>query len=76
LEWSFCYEEIKAMKNVAMTIEGTEEEPVLVLRVGLNARFDKSRSGNTTIVATSNGNAPLPEPHDAIKFGLNVYTKE
>ena len=58
-------------KNVAMRIEGDK----LIVEVDLTKDFGNSKSGKTVIVASSEGNASLPEPYDNIKMGLNVYKK-
>lgn len=58
-------------KNVAMQMDGDE----LVIRVNVTKTFGKSKSGKTTIVATTEGNISLPEPHEEIKMGLNIYKK-
>ena len=58
-------------KNVAVRIEGDK----LMVEVDLNKDFGNSKSGKTIIVASSEGNASLPEPYEHIKMGLNVYKK-
>ena len=60
------------MMNVKTRIEGSK----LIIEVDLAERHGPSSSGKTVIVATSAGNQPLPSPHGAISFGLNVYTKK
>jgi hypothetical protein len=45
----------------------------LTITVHLSARLGPSSTGKTIIVATSNGSAKVPG-HEAVKFGLNVYT--
>lgn len=59
------------MKNVEMTVEGH----VLTIRVDLSKEFGPSSSGKTIIIATTEGNAPVPGREDA-KVGLNVYRKK
>ena len=56
------------MKNVEKSVEGN----VLVMRVDLTKQYGPSRSGKTTIVATTEGNVKVPE-HENIRVGLNVY---
>ena len=54
------------MQNVTHKIEGNE----LVIRVDLSVNLGPSKSGKTTMIATTNGNTKLP---DGTTFGLNVY---
>jgi hypothetical protein len=58
------------MKNVTLSVD----KNVLVIRVDLTQDFGPSSSGKTRIVATTAGNAEVPE-HDDIKLGLNVYRR-
>ena len=58
------------MKNVEMTVEGD----ILTLKVDLSKEFGPSSSGKTIIVATTEGNATVPDR--AEKVGLNVYRKK
>jgi len=56
------------MKNVNMRVEGDE----LVIRVNLKENHGPSKSGKTTIIASSEGNVSVPG--DAfVKIGLNIY---
>ena len=57
------------MKNVDMKIEGD----TLVVRVDLTRNFGKSKSGKSTIVASTDGNVSLPGKPE-VKIGLNLYT--
>ena len=57
------------MKNIEMTIEGN----VLTLIVHLNKNFGKSKRGKSIIIASTQGNQPLPGIED-IMIGMNVYT--
>lgn len=56
------------MKNVTMKVVGS----TLTITIDLSKTFGESRSGKTTIVATTQGNVPVPEGKGAI-LGLNVY---
>lgn len=56
------------MKNVEMSVAGN----VLTIKVDLTKTFGPSKSGKTIIVATTEGNVPVPG-HDNIKVGLNIY---
>ncbi len=58
------------MENVKMAVEGEE----LVLRVNLKHRGEKSSTGKTVRVASTEGNIEVPG-FPAIKIGLNAYTK-
>ena len=73
-----CYnkhiaQEIKegeGMKNIEMTVNGD----ILTVRIDLSQRHGKSASGKNEIIASTEGNQSIPE-HDAVRIGLNVYTK-
>jgi hypothetical protein len=56
------------MQNVTMKTEGTK----LIITVDLNKDFGPSKSGKTTIIATTGGNVSAPE-NEKVKIGLNVY---
>lgn len=53
-----------------MAVDGT----ILTVKVDLAKEFGPSSSGKTIIVASTEGNAPVPGADD-IKVGLNVYKK-
>jgi len=57
------------MMNVKSTVKGTK----LIIEVDLAKDFGKSKSGKTTIIASTKGNKPI-EGTDAI-MGLNIYKK-
>jgi len=59
------------MKNVEMTQEGN----ILTIKVDLSKEFGPSSSGKTIIIASTEGNQPIPDKED-IKIGLNVYRKK
>jgi len=59
------------MKNVEMQVEGN----ILTIKVDLTKEFGPSSSGKTIIIASSEGNAAIPEKEE-IKIGLNVYKKK
>ena len=73
-----CYnkhiaQEIKegeGMKNIEMQIDGD----ILTVKIDLSQRHGKSASGKNEIIASTEGNQSIPE-HDAVRIGLNVYTK-
>lgn len=57
-------------KNVKMTKQGTK----LVLEVDLSKEFGSSKSGNSIIIASTEGNAVV-EGSEGVMVGLNVYRK-
>lgn len=58
------------MKNVKMRLEGD----TLVIEVDVTKEFGPSSSGKTIIIATTEGNVPVPG-REEVKVGLNVYKK-
>ena len=56
------------MTNVIAKVEGD----LLVLTVDLTVEGEKSKSGKSTLVASSRGNQAVPG-HENVKFGLNVF---
>jgi hypothetical protein len=59
------------MKNIEMNLEGN----ILTLKVDITKEFGPSSSGKTIIIATTEGNIPVPGK-DEVKIGLNVYKKK
>lgn len=57
------------MENVVMKREGNK----LIIEVDMSVDLGPSRSGKTRIIATTAGNAKVPES-DAM-IGLNVYKR-
>ncbi|MBF0497193.1 MAG: hypothetical protein HQK58_11570 [Deltaproteobacteria bacterium] len=57
------------MKNVEMTVV----DNILTIKVDLTQEFGPSSSGKTIIIASTEGNAPIPEREE--KVGLNVFKK-
>lgn len=57
------------MKNVEMQVSGD----ILTITVDLSKKFGKSGSGKSIIVASTEGNMPVP--NSDCKIGLNVYMK-
>jgi hypothetical protein len=57
------------MKNVEMTVEGE----TLIIKVDLSKDFGPSKSGETIIVASTEGNVAVPDRDE--KVGLNVYRR-
>lgn len=59
------------MENVQMTVEGN----VLVIQVKLDTDLGPSKSGKTTLIASTGGNQPVPGSKSATFVGLNVYKR-
>ncbi len=58
------------MKNVNLSVTGM----TLTITVDLSKDFGPSSSGKTTIIATTEGNVPVPGRDE--KIGLNIYKKK
>ena len=58
------------MKNVKLTVSGN----ILTITVDLTQEFGPSSSGKTIIIASTEGNFPLPGRTEVV--GLNVYRKK
>ena len=58
------------MKNVELSVKGD----ILTIVVDLTRDFGPSSSGKTIIVASTEGNFPLPGRKEVV--GLNVYRKK
>ena len=58
------------MKNVQLSVDGN----TLTITVDLTKEFGPSSSGKTIIIASTEGNFPLPERTEVV--GLNVYRKK
>lgn len=59
------------MKNIDMTVE----ENVLIIKVDLTKEFGPSASGKNIIIASTEGNVPIPG-RENVKLGLNVYRRK
>jgi hypothetical protein len=57
------------MKNVTAEVKGTQ----LVITVDLSKNFGKSKSGKTTIVASTEGNVTVAGAPEGFRLGLNAY---
>lgn len=55
-------------KNIVATLDGS----TLTLTIDISKQFGPSKSGKTTIVASSEGN----QKFGGVTIGLNVYTKD
>lgn len=60
------------MKNITTKFDA--KTGLLTLTIDTKKRLGPSASGKTTIIATTAGNAPLPEAPEII-MGINVYCK-
>lgn len=58
------------MKNVEMKVENGK---TLVIKVDLTKDFGPSKTGKTIIIASTEGNVPVPGRTEVV--GLNVYKK-
>jgi len=58
------------LKNVEISIQGD----TLTIKVDLTKSFGPSSSGKTVIIASTEGNYPLPGRKEVV--GLNVYRKK
>ncbi len=58
------------MKNVKLSVNGD----TLTITVDLTQEFGPSSSGKTTIIASTEGNFPLPGRAEFV--GLNVYRRK
>jgi len=59
------------MKNIKLEIK----ENKLMIEVDLTKNFGFSKSGKTTIIASSQGNQPISTGDDVVYLGLNIYKK-
>ncbi len=59
------------MKNVDLKLDGN----ILTIKVDISKEFGPSTSGKTIIIASTEGNKPVPGKED-VKIGLNVYKKK
>lgn len=56
------------MKNIELTTTGN----ILTIKVDLTKTFGPSKSGKTTIIASTEGNIGVPT-REEVRIGLNVY---
>ena len=56
------------MKNVELSITGN----ILTIKVDISKTFGASKSGKTTIIASTEGNIGAPTRED-VRVGLNIY---
>lgn len=56
------------MQNITLRRDGTK----LILEIDLSKDFGPSASGKTIIVASTRGNAPIPDTEDTF-IGINCF---
>ena len=59
------------MKNIAISIK----EDKMLIEVDLTENFGKSKSGKSTIIASSEGNQSITHNGEVIYVGLNIYKR-
>ena len=60
------------MKNVDFKLK--EDGKTLYIKIDLSQDLGPSKSGKTRLIATSEGNVPVPiEGMEHVKIGLNIY---
>ena len=62
------------IKNIESTLDGD----ILTLKIDLSKDFGPSKSGKTTVIATTSGNATVKNlvedaPEGPVRVGINVY---
>ena len=61
------------MQNIKATVD--EEHGILYLEIDLGVRLHKSRSGRTTLVASTVGPVHIPDTHEDMKVNLTAWVK-
>ena len=59
------------MKNVKLTHDKVAKK--LIIEIDLDTSYGDSKSGRTTIVASTEGNARIDADQPDLKIGLNVF---
>lgn len=59
------------MKNVQTEMK----DKMLTITIDLSKRYDRSASGKTIIIASTEGNQPLAVDGDTVYLGVNVYCR-
>ena len=65
-----CAGKERSVKNVDISVQGN----ILTIKVDLAKEFGPSSSGKTLIIASTEGNYPVPGRSEVV--GLNVYKKK
>lgn len=60
------------IKNVLTEVN---KDGILIIEVDLNIEFQKSKTGKTTIVASTGGFIPIPDWQEGFAFNLNIVKK-
>ncbi len=62
--------------NIGENINAHLQGHILTLEVDLNEAGTISRSGKSTVIATTRGNASIKDGHgEAVSVGINIYRK-
>ena len=63
------------MQNINLVVVKEKDgEENLIITINLTKEFGRSKSGKSTIIATTAGNNSIPD-HPDIHLGLNLYRK-
>ena len=63
------------MQNINLVVVKEKDgEENLIITINLTKEFGRSKSGKSTIIATTAGNISIPD-HPDIHLGLNLYRK-
>jgi len=60
------------VKNIQFRTD-PDDPKIILIAVDTSKAYGKSRSGKTTIVASTEGNIPVATAYGDITFGVNVY---
>jgi hypothetical protein len=58
-------------ENISVSVKGKK----LLIEIDLNKTGSPSRSGKTTVIASTRGNMPIPGLPD-FRLGLNLYKRD
>ena len=56
------------MQNIDVKVTGTKPVP----EIDMSKTLGPSKSGKTVLIATTNGNIPVPGSED-VRFGVTIY---
>jgi hypothetical protein len=62
------------MKNIDMEID--QKKQILTMKIDLSKDMGDSKSGKSTIIATTEGNVSLGGDFEDVMIGLNVYREK
>jgi len=60
-------------KTYGNGVEVELDGDILVIRIDTAKTYGRSKSGKSTIIASTGGNKTIDTPHGAVKLGLNCY---